>query len=1674
MKRVAAFLLLFTGGIALLVLFDETGAGRADRGGASSPAGAEADPDRAPEGTEPAAEEPRDPPGTEVPPQEPEPSAQSVQVRGRTLLEFFDLEAGHLQRRLRAEDLQPEGDAARTPYTARGVVLEEFEPDRDQALRTVRAEAADLVLDLTSGLAAPVIAERGEVTFTEVELVQERDLPQAPVTIRAAEVRAELERGVYSSPPEVEVEVDGVGLRAEGRGLLFEAARSMIEFPGGGTVDLVQAGERRGVLSTAEGAALVLARGAGADQEAFGIQTLGPSVLALEAEIPLQVDADRFTVATRSVAGVVSVEEVRAPGAIAVSRGEDRFSGAGATVTFDGAGASRLVIDADAVASISVEGPEGERRPLTFRGAQGMVLRDGPQGLRFQMAGPFTVTDATGAELTVEGSGEGLLDPARTELDLRLAGRSTYRSGETELVMGSATLRHLAGDLQMLQLEAEGGVEARARATDGDLVELLADAWSLELRGEAPRILWADAVQARSLSGLERSLVAGRVEDFRWDARAFLATGGVQWALAEGAGRGERLTVRGDGLEIVGTREARATLRFVPDGGATALDLEAVRIDATATSVEAWGDVRLDATGPTGDSGMLAEHVRVDERAGPESSTLTVLAERVREGLLQQGARTVALEAELLELSLLGGTEGAVTLESFRASGEVGALVALPGALRIEADVLEGSGGTEARATALPGRRVRAEGLLPGTEDPFVLAADELTLGAESIRAARIELELGTPLVPIGSRARPVAARAATSRLLADLLTVTPTETVLQGGVLVETQDLEGVPVQLEAQLLRLATQDLQDVETVTLDSLKAIDAEGAVRLRYGDGAVVEASALRMDAQRLRVTGNPVVLESMGYEVRTDLVELDLTDFLLELDAGTVTSGPGWGLRFAGVLPHRMGGDLLQTMHGVTFEVQGQTARANHAAFWLHPGRWRRAAYEALWGRSLALDLEEDPGPGPAPPLFESGLVNNTFQRLARGELARYVRAAHFAGSVEVDREGERSARAEEVYLDVEHQRGWLAEAELAFEVPISGRSERLRAFAKRLDSLPNGGLVAEEATLTTCSFEEPHYVIQSRDLRLEPRDDGRWRFGVRGNRLVFPLGLSLPLPGIGDVVLDDEGGFEGFEDGEGQVRTIQNIFLSSTARFGTALGTEGTTEVGSLGLGLAEALGFDGADVRGRWLYEGAWLGSRGPLLGLGLQLREARPEAAEQDAWLDLWLRGIPDDGEDRGLIRIPASERDGLRSWLYARGRYPFDDQQWLDFVWTRQSDPGVQSEFFEREYLAYEQRDTYLHWRKARGDEYLQANVSVRSDPWRAELEEQPSVGYANGSSELGSFLGVPLLYAASADAARLHRRGDGDPSLLEEPWLDFDGLPDGYGDERVTRIDAWQELSAPLDLGATGATLVPSLEFRASAWDRSRANAGAIQRAGALAGLELGGSWSRFGAGTVTLLAPYARVTSELWTEEEDAGELLRFDRVEDPLGGDRLDAGFRMRWRRPSRDDQLDLELGLIQHVDRPLDAPDLEAGRALARLQTTVSGVPTGLLHDGRYGLDGGATAYSATTFAVRPVDGLELQLSHNRADDPTAAGALYEAITYRGRVTLGPKWEVDLLTQDNIAGEGALRSEAVLRRLGHDFVLELSFSNRAGEGSGVSINFAPLLGWRRPRVSILPVLDR
>ena len=735
MKRLAAFLLLFSCGVALLVLLD----------GSSGP------PQRRPVAPEP---EP-------VPAQgeEPAPTTQRVEVRGRTLLEFFDLESGHLRRRLEAEDLQPVGDEARTPYRARTVVLEEFEQGEELALRTVRAGGADFTLDLSGGLAAPELADRGRVAFDSVELVQSRGLPQAPVTIRSPQILAELERGVYSAPTEVLVRVDGKGLSAEGRGLLFEAARSTIEFPAGGTVDLVQGGTRRGVLSTAEGAALVLARQDAQGGEAFGIRTLGPSVLAVEGEVPQQVDAERFTVETRTVEGEVEIERVRAFGALTVSRGEDRFSGREATITFDADGGSRLVIDADAVATVSVQGPAGQRRPLTFRGAEGMVLRDGPQGLFLRMAGPFSVTDATGAQLDVAGVGEGRIDAARTELVMRLEGGTRFRSGETELAMGSAVLRHQAGDLQLLQLEGTLGVEARARAADGDLIELTAEAWSLELRGDQPRVLWADAVGVRSLEGTGRTLAAGRLEDFRWDVRSFLALRGVQWVLPEGSGRGERLVARGDGLEVVGRAEERASLRYAATDSGASVELEAVRIDATRTTVEAWGDVRVDASGPEGVSGMLAEHVRIDQRrseAGVGSGVIEVLAERVREGVLQREGRSLALEAELLEATLAGDDLAA---GPFRASGSVRALASEQTALRLEADALERDEAGIARAVALPGRRIRAEGLLPGgSQEPFRLEADSLELGPERLVAGKVRVELGVALVPLGAAARPVAA----------------------------------------------------------------------------------------------------------------------------------------------------------------------------------------------------------------------------------------------------------------------------------------------------------------------------------------------------------------------------------------------------------------------------------------------------------------------------------------------------------------------------------------------------------------------------------------------------------------------------------------------------------------------------------------------------------------------------------------------------------------------------------------------------------------------------------------------------------------------------------------------------------------------------------------------------
>lgn len=1592
---------------------------------------------------------------------------QTVEVTGYTKLEFFDAETGLVLRQFEAEDLQPKGEGLIRPYLATKLTVTEFMQGSTDLLRLVEAESADLVLDLGGGFGGPRLGDGSLIQLHNVVLRQLRDIPQAPLTISAPEVAADLDRQVFITPDDFLVRVKGDGLSAEGRGMKFESREGRLEFPRGGTFDLVREGSQRGVLSTAEGTPLILERQGGVNGDRFEIVAEGPSVLVIVQEEELQVDAQHLRIKTRMGPSGVEADQIVIRGPVVITQGGSRFGGVDAIVLFQADGSLRFLVDREPWIEFGTDESGDGLTSVVMRGEGTLWAIHQDKSVQLGMDGPVRFSGPGGVSLEAQSGFRGrvLSELSRVKLDL-LGAVFVSREG-LRLSTNDAVVTVQDGENSSIHLSTTEPLQVLAEDASGVPFSFEADGGGqVIVTDNGVQVPHAFGVRAQQLGDPLHSLVCVEVLDLSENLQTFTALGDVQWSGPEGSGSAERMVSNGVEIELEGKPGVKASLAWIGEGNQV-VELEAQRLVFSKAHAEAWGDVRGDIQLETSQLGLKCDHTRIDL----EGTAYRWVASQVSEGVWSEKGSLITLAAQTLEARWVSasGPDGSQKMgaPSIEATGDVRADIIMGSAVSVEADILRVVPGESVLLEAHPGRKITASGILPGTELPFRVTGTSLRASPDRLTLERVKGVIEGGLLPVApGNPEGAGATRENTDFGAQLFVLTRTSLELKGAAMLETADLDGNPLTIASDRIATGYRLPAKGEDFQPTDIQFIEATGDVRAVYGGLGRVEADSLAVNRERVALRGSPLLVRSQDFSFESTAVSVDLADYLVDAERGLIRQGLEWTLGFGGAAAVRSGPDLMQTMSGLLQHDLNETARADHVAIWLHPSRWRAMLHERLWGAPLELEYQEPVTASDPVALQETKLVNNTFQRLARGELSSFVRAIHLSGNIESEKEGVQRARAQEVYLDLENRKGWLKDAELGFEIEVGGRTQRLRAFSARLDSLPSGGLVASNATLTACDHEVPHYVIETSDLRLEPRPDGRWKFGVRGNRLVFPGGFGLPLPGIGSVVLDETGSFEGIENDEGEVHTIQNVFLSSTARFGTALGTAGATDIGSTGSGVAGVFGFDPKSVAGKWKYEGAWLGSRGPLLGLGLLLRETvRTKGSSEAYWLNLWARGAHDGGEDRGVVRVDAGETKPTRLWLNVRGRYPFDDRQWLDVVVNYQTDPGIQAEFYEREYLAYEERDTYLHWRKARDGHYFSGRLGIQGNSFQAAVLDSPTLGFYRGAAEIANLFGHSLLYSSSVDAAFLRRRA-GD-ARFEAPFLGLDGNPDGLGDRDVVRVDTRHGLALPVALGSSGLEVVPSLDVQATSWDRSATDTQTVGRSGAFAGLEIGGSWARISDTSATSLAPYVAHTEELLIDE-DPGQVVLFDTLDQPIGGSRSRAGIRMRWTRPRSGDDADVSLGIERLHGADNGQAQLDTGHFLARLGTTAFGMPVGIHHDGRYLLDESQTVYSKTTFAIKPWKAIEFQLSHDRGLG-TDLATLYEAITYRGRISLDNKWEVDVLAQEAVFGTGTLRTEILLRRLGHDFVFEVGFFHREGEGSGVKVNLAPLLGWTRPRVSIL-----
>ncbi|MCH2106407.1 MAG: hypothetical protein MK291_07190, partial [Planctomycetes bacterium] len=1171
----------------------------------------------------------------------------------------------------------------------------------------------------------------------------------------------------------------------------------------------------------------------------------------------------------------------------------------------------------------------------------------------------------------------------------------------------------------------DGEVEWTARATEGAVLSgalegaedqeyraKVSGALELATRGEELIIRKAEDVDL-SVEGAEPlQLFAGSLSEASLAARTFRASGGVRFADTQ---------LRAEAEEAVVEPGGRSTLR----GGESA----PVR-------------VQLVASGPLQGGEVLAREVR----SGPGE----LIAAGEVEAIFQRASETLSLEAALLEASFQTSTDGepaeGPVLMSLREvercrlitptettswsaeqtslsliarsseESEAGQATSfeLRGALASGGVLLERL--TERASFAASGERLELDAsgsvALAGVEGSFVRVSGASKDGRAFGRLIAREVWL--------SEGR-MSARSATmsyqddveqeifiKAVSADQIELSGERAELRGGVRVEGETRgEG------AWTLRSESALIEGGSVV---------AGGGFEWRGEGGVMATGDALRATSERVDLEGAPARMRLAGLEWEADDIRFDRQRMLLEAGKGRVrsTKGDPIELSYEELRPIEGQDASILALRSPRF-VRGETeARAEWALLWVDQD-----------GEGAA-DKPEGEGP-------------NLFGRVDAQGLSSALDEVYIEGRVEVTEAGVRRAEVDAVYLDLVEGRGWLKGARLTLPAEVGGEETTLAVDAEWLRHTADGSLTANSARLTTCDHVDPHYFIRTKDLRLKPSDaEGvHWDISIRSNDLVFEGGLSLPLPAI-EYEADKAGN-----------PLIDRLILGDTARFGTFLEATVDGELGVIERAASFVTGTDPEDISGGVEYRGSWLGERGLMLGLGADIE------AEDRFWFRLYADGLDDGSRDKGTVRVSPSDRADFRSWVRARGRAELDEGEWVDFAFSQQSDAGVQAEFFERDFLRYEERENYLHWRKAKGEDYTAARVKLRAGDFRNEVEELPSLAYSHGLTPLFDVGERPVLYQASADFGN-YRRKEGSGGVIS-PFDPFFDAP--LGTREVMRLDTRHRLELPVRFADGGVTAVPFMQLVGTHWSEG-VDAGDSPHRGALsAGLALSTTlWKRTASGGVHTVAPFISVSGDAWSEAGE-GDPIALDAIEDPLPGDHADLGVHSRWSDQETGESVDLSLFGRYARDTETVLP-LEV---LAEYLGHVGEVPLAFQHDGRYDLEAGETLYSRSAVGLEPMDGLSWELGFHQGKD-TAGAQLFEAASVGGRWRISPKWELEARQTISLMGSDELASRLVLRRYTHDLILDVELSERLGEGgSSVSFSLSPVIGWSRDRLGVL-----
>jgi hypothetical protein len=751
--------------------------------------------------------------------------------------------------------------------------------------------------------------------------------------------------------------------------------------------------------------------------------------------------------------------------------------------------------------------------------------------------------------------------------------------------------------------------------------------------------------------------------------------------------------------------------------------------------------------------------------------------------------------------------------------------------------------------------------------------------------------------------------------------------------------------------------------------------------------------------------------------------------------------------------PRRFDGDsIIQLVENPVFTSGNRTLRASWLVIWLDK-------------KQLA-DLDSDAGDqfdetkSSISRELDSFAANDfisppsLFSRFKSSSLTSVAQEIYLEGPIEYLVDGKHVGQAGAVYLDMVDGHGWIAEAAISVKRSIRGRVTHLRVLADWLRHSADGSIRADDAVVTSCGFDSPHYHLSTKDLRITPsdnkesEDDVLFDVTLRTNRLKLSESISIPLPKLSyPAGTDFTPKYEGFR-------------LGNSARFGNFAEAQVNGDIGKLGERLTSALGNKSVWPKGKARLKLRWLGSRGVLLDSYVKFREDGRYAFE------LAVGGLPDRGDDRGAIRVGEDLRDTARLWYRSRGRFNASPTEWYDVSFSSQSDPGVQSEFWERRFFSYEHRDTYLHYRNAKNEYYFDATALARVDSYRTEVNEAPEIGFTRFSSEVAKIGSQSILYSTRTTAANLRRVEGGGVIPPVGTTAVEDGLElnfeDGFGDRQVKRIDTMHRIELPFSLPFGALRATPFTEVQATLWDRGEDPANTPTRVGSFVGLRLASNfWKRRAGGGLHVLTPSLEAKSAL-SVRNDNGTPVRFDVTEDNIDANQYELGLRSRWLEDDGLDEFDVDLKSTYQSSVPGERDRWLPLEMYSGFFSNIGDVKYGMRHEALYDFDRSQTAYSATALGFDISRNWGVELGHQRGRDESGE-AVFESAGIGTRFKWTPKWEFDGRVSFSILDDGEDFTQFIVRRVGHDFVFELEFEDRTGEGgSSIGFSFRPIFNWR------------